>query len=582
MKNKYTAGALILFAALILLAAYPFPFAYAGEPLDIYLVDPADIFVDGGMIYVTDIIDDGKNTAVHQISADLAARTTYFIDGVTEKISVSGINLYVMQKDKVLSFGIDRQSKLLTPGSEISAENVRDFLAVGGKIYILTDTEFIEHNLATKKRRTIYLGMQDTKSISLAGNKIFLLFGDTCMTYTDDEGLSQVDQFPETALHAALVGGYVFYNGESVMDQSGGELLRPEKGIADLHFHTSLLYVLGGDKKITQYRYIDGAFVKVDGFVIGTDKVDNEVPGAAAIRGYTLATATKYPTNILYEASKSSRPAPYTLLTKEDSFLILHYEGMEESKYHYVLFKGSFGWLEKASADITGDNIKVIDTAYKFSGQALTTAYIYSLPFYDDEGTFVIENVPKDTVFNITDRYENLTDTNADWFYVAYEKDGETRGGFVRQTLITNITLNPQTKVKRYTVNTNLTNELGLFTDAALTIPALDEKGEEIKLSSGKQVSVISIDADNAALVQVDIGGKKYIGYLDAARLIEDGLTSYLALGLILGILLILGTAFFVVMAKRRKKHAVAPDEMDPFEAEKTLRKPSGERNSIL
>ncbi|HPG91954.1 MAG TPA: hypothetical protein PK675_00920, partial [Clostridia bacterium] len=244
-----------------------------------------------------------------------------------------------------------------------------------------------------------------------------------------------------------------------------------------------------------------------------------------------------------------------------------HYEGMENSDYYYVFYKGGFGWLEKSTTDITTDKLHIYDTTYDFIGEAIATAYIYSLPYYDDNGTYAIENVPKGTVFTITDRYEKLADSNAEWFYASYEIDGITKYGFIRQSLITNLTLAPETKIERYTVNTDLTNQLGLYQDIDLSEPVTDGEGNPVVLTSGKQVSVISMD-ETTAFVQVDVDGVKYFGYIDATKLIKDGLTNYIALGLVLGILVILGVVFFILMAKRRKKQPVAAEELDPFEEE--------------
>ncbi len=577
MKNKILALLLLLlFAAPCLVPAQ----ASADTPAadTVYLIQPVDIFVDGGTIYAVDIIDDGKNTVIHQISADLTERKTYYLNGVTKKIYVDGVNLYAMQKDKILSLGIDRSSEVLAPGGTIDAAGIIDFTLSGGMIYFLTDKKLVEYNRETQTSKPINTTLTETKSVSSANGKVCFIYGETFMTYSDEEGFSD----PETLANGAdrVLGAgeeYVFFNSEKFVKRDGTALLSPGEGVTDAFFHNNYLLVLGGDKKISQYLYRDGAFEKVDGFGIGNDKVDREVP--AAFDGFSFAHAEKYPTNILYEASKSLKPAPYKLLSAGDSFLILHYDGAESSPYHYVFYKGGFGWLEKGpktgSVGYPNDeNLALIGTEYKFIGQAVATAYIYSLPYYDDAGTFVVENVPKDTVINISDRYEGLTESNADWFYVSYEKDGKTKEGFVRQTLITNITVSPQTEVRRFTVNTDLNSRLGLFKDASLQTPMNDAGGNPILLSSGKQVSIISIDQNNVALAQVSVGGEKYIGYLDAEYLIEDGLTNYLALGLVLGILLVLGTVFFVIMAKRRKKHSVPPeDDPDPFQAEKTADK---------
>ncbi|MDD4833018.1 MAG: hypothetical protein PHI78_05015 [Clostridia bacterium] len=561
-----------LFAFILIVSAVYGGFAFADSALNtVYLVQPKDVYYDGGSIYVVDIINDGADTVIHQIKSDLTSRVSYYIDGVTEKISVDGLSLYVMQKDKIQLYGIDATTGTLANGVLIPAVNVKDFIVVKNGtstiVYYITDRYFYQYNISTKNLKRLYI-LTDIRSISYVNGKVAIIYGDTCMTYTDANGFDEdIITLSDGCEKAFSIGTYTyFYNGTTVYDQNANAVLNVENGIIETAVFGNYLYVLGNDKKILQYSHSDGVFTLVENFVIGDDKIDLLVP--SDFTDFTYAYATGYPTNILYEASQSSNPASYKLLTDEDKFILLHYDGMEDSDYYYVFYKGAFGWLEKSAAEISVDKLHTYDTTYDFVGEAVATAYIYSLPFYDDNGTYAVENVPKGTIFTITDRYENLADSNAEWFYASYEIDGIVKSGFIRQSLVTNLSLAPETKITRYTVNTDLTNQLGLYEDIDLTEPVTDEAGNPVVLTSGKQVSVISMD-ETTAFVQVDVDGVKYFGYIDATKLIKDGLTNYIALGLVLGILVILGVVFFVIMAKRRKKHVVIQEEMDPFEAEK-------------
>ena len=561
-----------LFALILIFSTVYGGFAFADSTLNsVYLVQPKDVFYDGGSIYVVDIINDGTDTVIHQINSDLTSRVSYYIDGVTEKISVDGISLYVMQKDKIQLYGIDSVVGTLVEGMVINAVNIKDFVVVKNGtdtiVYYITDKYFYQYNISTKNTKRLYI-LTDIRSISYVNGKIAIIYGDTCMTYTDANGFDEdIITLSDGCENAFSIGASTyFYNDTMVYDQNGNALLNAENGIVETAVFGNYLYVLGNDKKIIQYSHSDGVFTLVENFVIGDDKINLPVP--TVFTGFTYAYATGYPTNILYEASQSANSASYKLLTDEDKFVLLHYDEMENSDYYYVFYKGAFGWLEKSAAEISADKLHIYDTTYDFVGEAVATAYIYSLPFYDDNGTYAVENVPKGTVFTITDRYENLADSNAEWFYASYEINGIIKSGFIRQSLVTNLTLAPETEITRYTVNTDLTNQLGLYEDIDLTEPVTDEAGNSVVLTSGKQVSVISIN-ETTAFVQVDIDGVKYFGYLDATKLIRDGLTNYIALGLVLGILVVLGVVFFVIMAKRRKKHVVIQEELDPFEEEK-------------
>lgn len=304
---------------------------------------------------------------------------------------------------------------------------------------------------------------------------------------------------------------------------------------------------------------------------IGSDQVSTAVP--TAFTGFTLAKSTGYPTNIVYKTIQNT--SIEKILTKDEvgEFVILNYDGCEQSAYYYVFVNGRFGWIKKSdSATITNGtivdekiatiNTKVSDKInYNAKFNTLGKVYVYDLPCSTD-GISNWKEVSQTalTMTNVT-LLQQFKENDITWFYVEYGTDNAR--GFVKSSDVGQFTATlvaPVDAVLDKQINASLFNAVTLHVTNDLspdTVITYDGTNP-VKLYSGDWVKLIEVDEETgASLVQVVAqDGTTTYGWVESSRLIEvDQITTNAIVGLsAFGFAIVLAIVFMTVFIKRKKK----------------------------
>ncbi len=331
---------------------------------------------------------------------------------------------------------------------------------------------------------------------------------------------------------------------------------------------TDKLVLLNSNNQVNIYT-LNGTELDASSYsTIGSDKVGTQIP--TEYTAFTLAKSTGYPTNIIYKTT-DEQTSIQSIMTKDQvaEFLILHYDGCENSNYYYVLVGNKFGWIKKsdgATSPDTDGKIAIIDTKVsdkvtfnaniKFS--SLGKVYVYDLPNSNPTTAKLIDTVTQtadtQTPVKILQQFK---EGNIVWYYIEYNQ----KFGFVKSSEIGNITATANEDiviVDNFKVNSTLFGAVNLYMTSDL------ENGEKVTIDGKKEAKLYSGDwvkvleqKGNASLVQiVEKDGTVSYGWVDSSRLISiNSMTTNSIVGLVaLGLAIILTVVFIVIFVKRKKK----------------------------
>lgn len=335
--------------------------------------------------------------------------------------------------------------------------------------------------------------------------------------------------------------------------------------------NTDYLAILNENNQIQIYPLVETSLDFENKSEIGSDQVSTAVP--TTFTGFTLAKSTGYPTNIVYKTIKNT--SIEKILTKDEvgEFVILNYDGCEQSAYYYVFVNGRFGWIKKSdSATITNGtivdekiatiNTKVSDKVnYNAKFNTLGKVYVYDLPCSTD-GISNWKEVSQTalTMTNVT-LLQVFKENDVTWYYVEYGTDNAR--GFVKSSDVGQFTATlvaPVDAVLDKQINASLFNAVTLHVTNDLspdTVITYDGTNP-VKLYSGDWVKLIEVDEETgASLVQVVAqDGTTTYGWVESSRLIEvDQITTNAIVGLsAFGFAIVLAIVFMTVFIKRKKK----------------------------
>ncbi len=331
------------------------------------------------------------------------------------------------------------------------------------------------------------------------------------------------------------------------------------------------LVLLNTNQQIEIYTLTSSSMSNDAIATIGSDTVSKTVP--TTYTGFVLATSTGYPTNIIYKTSDDSTSIE-NILTKDKvgEFIILNYDGAENSNYYYVLVGNKFGWVKKSddaqmSVDngkvtVTDSKIAVIDTAVSdlvaFDGDikfnSMGVVYIYSLP---SETSSYVSIQQSTTTQQRATVLQQFHDGDTLWYYVQY---GNNNRGFVKSHQIGNIKATAKEEIFGVVdkqINATLFAAVTLHMTSDLSEESIVTlNGEVVKLYSGTLVKVLQ-QKDDASFIQIiKNDGSTTYGWVANERLAEvDALTTNEIAGLsALGVAVVLVIVFISVFLKRKSQ----------------------------
>ncbi len=586
---------------------------------DVHFIAPTGITLVNNYLLVSDNVADGQSAILcFDIEHGNAHKFTQIIDKEIKNLSSYNERLFAIFADSFVEYKIAKDEKSVEVVENFAFENVIDvcvgklesddtiyFLQKGNKNdslkYVITNNESGNTNLTMANaynclaltdgtNHYVYIAGKDNNGnnhIQRWGCKNGWSIGEDILNSSNSDadpvtyvpGFSLIGIVANNREYPVVYGAKSMYNlnynGDSspflATDGSFGDFSSQIYDFIDVTSNSEHLAILNSNNQLQLYQ-LDGEKRGGSEGEIGSDQVSTLVP--TTFTGFTLAKSTGYPTNIVYKTTETT--SVEKILTKDEvgEFIILNYNGCDQSAYYYVFVNGRFGWIKKSDSATFNDgtivdekiatiNTKVSDKVnYNAKFNTLGKVYIYDLPSSNDGIRRLLQEVSKtDSTMNDVTILQQFKENNVVWYYVEY--GAEHARGFVKSSDVGQFTatlVTPVDAVLDKQINASLFNAVTLHITNDLspdTVITYDGTNP-IKLYSGDWVKLIEVDEETgASLVQVVAqDGSTTYGWVESSRLIEvDQITTNTIVGLsAFGFAILLAIVFMTVFIKRKKK----------------------------
>lgn len=576
--------------------------AFAEEQDSVHFINPTAITVANDCLYVADVVEDNK-TALLCFKADgnssVSLQSTCEIDGVVTDLSNDGQNtIYAILGKSVAEITVE--NGVATPNGKVYdgfEKEVTGFVKGqhngNDTLFALTNDLLRRNNATGEFGKATNNNWTETKGCLSLNGIVFYVYksvnGYLCSGYNSDgfilsnslsltEPLGIIEYCGKTAFFSKHSITHVndismdYWTSNQPFQGNALETLVSDTGdktIADVAIKNNgsddaTLFVLNeGINKIDIYTKQNNAYTVTD--TIGSDVVDKTPP--TTYTSFTLVRPNGYPANIVYKTNAES--SVKEIITDAKEYVILGYDGDENSHYYYVLAGDKFGWVKKSdNANSPADDGKLTIVKNNPSGidgfvgetkfVSLNAVYVYKLP---------LESSSRETVNQSANAMKSVTvlqeykEGDTIWYYVSYD-EGKT--GFVKKSDVGEIritTQTPPTKVEGLRkINSSLFSAVSAYNTKEMSEDdfATDSDEKPIKLYSGDRVTLIKIEGNSAfVMIQHDSdNSKNCYGWIDAGRLIGvHDITTNAIVGLsLLAVAIALTAVLLIIYFKRKKK----------------------------
>lgn len=594
---------LILISLALMVAIFAPTLVYASttavEDRDtVHFIAPTAITVVGNNLFVADKIEDNKTTLLSfEIDDDLSVnfKSTCEIDGVVTALSNDGVNtVYAIMGKSVTEIAVSNGNAALTDVVYDGFEN--DVVGFVNSKYgeeTKVDTLFALTNNLLRRNNSGVFGnatndnWTDTKGCIALNEVVFYVYksaasnGYLCSGYTSEGyilanslaitepiGIFEYDGkvafFSQHSIYYVNDISMGYWTNNQAFQGNALETLIGDTGdktIADVAIKENgdddaTVFVLNeGINKIDIYTNQANGYVVTD--TIGSDMVSKAVP--TKYTSFTLARPSGYPANIVYKTvdEATSIESIYTDVDEYKEYVILGYEGDENSHYYYVMIGDKFGWVKKS------DKWTVVNT--QFGEQTTTTeakftslnaVTVYELPHENSKTTTVTQTASSMKTVKVLQKF---TEGEQVWYYVEYD-EGKT--GFVKSDIVGHFKTKPiaETVVVKgeRKINSSLFSAVNLYASSELAEgeEVADANDNPVKLYSGDKVTLIRDEGKVAYIMLLHSNGNKDFGWVDASRLIGvHQITTNAIVGLsLVGFALALAAILVTVYFKRKKR----------------------------
>lgn len=616
---KKTCFLCILIALLVLAILPGTAFADTISGANVRLINPVAVAAVGNCVFVADNVDEGQSV-IHGIDISGSnPQRKYFYTTEKPVVNIAEVNgdLYVMYADcvDVLSVG-DTQ---LTLKFSYAETDVTDYtyntllgystaLYAQGRIFYKTDSEDFpadsraENALSLLTASTsdgtyVYFTKNENGATALKRIKMSVQAGALRDIYEQNDKLNANGVNYGTAFSLKGMFNYTV-NGQNNVALFGGnsvrtltelsgefsastEIIGSETQILDGAFCANKVVLLNSEYKLDVYQYNNETARFELQFTVGTDTISQIVPDSAKLTGFTLAKSLGYPTNIAYRTADDATSIPNVLIDLTDQFVILNYDGAENSDFYYVLIGDKFGWIEKSKGAVVpenDENLQIIDN--KVSGDVTYNAkfisanavFVYQLPLSHSAYTTFSQSITNPQSALILQKFvEQKSDgTTVEWFYVAYGENNSQRGFVPCQNVgkfhVSAAEDGGMPVLGYRKINASLFEAVKLYATSAMKDnETIYNEAGEIKLYSGTHVVVVRQE-NNASFIEIrQNDGTTTYGWVESKHLIDmHSITTNAIVGIsILSVAVLLSVIFVSVFVKRRRrrKHTATPTE---------------------
>ncbi|MCH5153059.1 MAG: hypothetical protein J1F68_03790 [Clostridiales bacterium] len=555
----------------------------------IHFMSPTALTVEGDSLYVADNIEDGKGV-IHIF--DLSANTPRYVNTMELNTNISNISisegvLYAMAGSRVFEITV-ATNKITELELEKSLGSIVDVAVYKNSLILFAETGLYINGAGYADQATknaiacvasgeyvYYLYGQNSNSAQRRKQSSGGLTAEANDRFNDNlqwsSGFAAIGMFAWDNNEVAIFGEHTIYYSVNAGSQYNLDQLVTfdDFVIRDADMANNRLYVLTRNNQVKIYGIGENNNLTDLDITIGSDTLNQDVP--TEYTSFTLVKSQGYPTNIVFKTTGDN--SIVDIITDATEYIVIGYDGDENSNFYYVLLGDKFGWVKKsenASSVEKDDKLQVLNTNVSddnFTTRAkfvsLHAVYVSPLPrqfFYDNENyrkTFTQSSSNRIDVVVL----QKFSEGDKVWYYVSFEVNGEPHSGFVPQDALGQFNISGSLEgvrvVGQRKVNSTLFSTVKVY-DETMTDSAYDSDGNQIKpLTSGTRVTLIR-EQDGVAFIQIQYNnGNVAYGYVYADRLIgEHQITTNAAVGItLLSIAAALGVALTVVLLRRRRRN---------------------------
>ncbi|MCH5156347.1 MAG: hypothetical protein J1G02_00545 [Clostridiales bacterium] len=592
MKKLLCISIILLFIFVAIIPAVVFAASSTAEDI-VYFLNPTAITAMGDSLFIADRIEENKSVIMRYdvTESEPILSEIFEVDGCITNLAQKDNGLYAVFTDKIVeystsfnalnswsianpidvvygTYGSDKTEYVLksdgllrpgTGGNTINFTNGISCIAIGDSLMY-----------AYKQGNSTYYGEFDGKNTVYPSNySISNSNSNAQLTSLALKGMFIWND--KTALFTADTVGYIVV-GEVSCEYASLLEYDEDCDIIDATAQGSNLYLLNDNNQIEVFVQNElGNFDKTA--TIGNDELNQKEPTVSEFKSFTLVNSLGYPTNIVFKTTGGN--SIDNIITDATEYIVIGYDGEQNSNFYYVLIGDKFGWVKKSdnTTDVNNDEgLAVIDTSvsgngfsYKAKFVSLNAVYVSTLPrlaYYDNESYRVTYQQSSNNKLEVS-VLQRFDEGEIAWYYVSFLYDGQTCYGFVRDKDIKMyITFGNDSDVEvigNRKINTPLFSSVKVYNNgnpATMTEEnyAYDTEGKQLKLSAGTRVTLISVDDNGVAFIQIK--KSNYYGYVYADNLIETGaITTNATVGLILlAVAIALVITLTIVYLRRMKR----------------------------
>ncbi len=613
--NRIRLGVIIMCLALIIACAIPV-LAFAAEQDNseqdsVHFINPTAMTVVDDYLYVADNVEDGKTALLCFDLTNAELPKLIYTFELSEKItglSNNGDNLlYAICGTKIIELTANGREEPTVGKTydKFDIENVKIISVAYGEIpnttektlYALSEDKMLQ--LTAKNQFIPFANIKNLKNskgcyILQENDSSYLYYvaNNTCERYnltlnSDDADFSNTLNI--TVTPSGIFGGKIddtsfigLYDAKGIFKIAGSGIIQSgtlrydtislfkeptsvytNDSIVTVEMHKNKLIVLNSRNQIDIFELADNGFYKHEPLTtIGSDMVDKAVP--TVYKNFTLVRPNGYPANIIYKTNGDK--SIEEIITDASEYIIIGYDGDENSHYYYVLAGDKFGWVKKSDNAATpdkDDKLTVVNNnfndgtfAHETKFTSLNAVYVYQLPLESSDKVTVTQTASTMKTVYVLQKY---TEGDTVWYFVKYDDD---KTGFVKKSDVGDIHISAKTDdivtegLRK--INSSLFSAVNLYVTAEMNENdfVADSDGNRIKLYSGDRVTLIKTEKNAAYIMVLHSDGEKDFGWLDVSRLIDvHHITTNAIVGLsLLAVAIALTAILLVVYFKRKKK----------------------------
>ena len=613
--NRIRLGVIIMCLALIIACAIPV-LAFAAEQDNseqdsVHFINPTAMTVVDDYLYVADNVEDGKTALLCFDLTNAELPKLIYTFELSEKItglSNNGDNLlYAICGTKIIELTANGREEPTVGKTydKFDIENVKIISVAYGEIpnttektlYALSEDKMLQ--LTAKNQFIPFANIKNLKNskgcyILQENDSSYLYYvaNNTCERYnltlnSDDADFSNTLNI--TVTPSGIFGGKIddtsfigLYDAKGIFKIEGSGSIQSgtlrydtislfkeptsvytNDSIVTVEMHKNKLIVLNSRNQIDIFELADNGFYKHEPLTtIGSDMVDKAVP--TVYKNFTLVRPNGYPANIIYKTNGDK--SIEEIITDASEYIIIGYDGDENSHYYYVLAGDKFCWVKKSDNAATpdkDDKLTVVNNnfndgtfAHETKFTSLNAVYVYQLPLESSDKVTVTQTASTMKTVYVLQKY---TEGDTVWYFVKYDDD---KTGFVKKSDVGDIHISAKTDdivtegLRK--INSSLFSAVNLYVTAEMNENdfVADSDGNRIKLYSGDRVTLIKTEKNAAYIMVLHSDGEKDFGWLDVSRLIDvHHITTNAIVGLsLLAVAIALTAILLVVYFKRKKK----------------------------